>query len=94
MEARTLMRERRPSGGEKKLEIQGWIYRGGGVQKKSNSEIWHNFQGVACFEVKLKLRIQCPYRRKLRDSRVIIFKICKIWYGKLRESDAIAFTTY
>jgi hypothetical protein len=34
MEARTLMRERRPSGGEKKLEIQGWIYRGGAKKIK------------------------------------------------------------
>jgi hypothetical protein len=37
---------------------------GGGVQKKSNSEIWQNFQGFSFFEVILKLIIQCPYRRK------------------------------
>ena len=35
-----------------------------GGAKKSNSEIWHNFQGFSFFEVKLKLTIQCPYRRK------------------------------
>jgi hypothetical protein len=35
-----------------------------GGAKKLNSEIWHNFQGFSFFEVKLKLIIQCPYRRK------------------------------
>jgi hypothetical protein len=35
-----------------------------GGAKKSNSEIWHNFQGFFFFEVKLKLTIQCPYHRK------------------------------
>jgi hypothetical protein len=33
---------------------------GGGGCKKSNSEIWHNFQGFSFFEVKLKLIIQSP----------------------------------
>jgi hypothetical protein len=35
-----------------------------GGTKKSNSEIWYNFQGFLFFEVKLKLIIQCPYCRK------------------------------
>ena len=62
-----------------------------GGAKKSNSEIWHNFQGFSFFEVKLKLIIQCPYRRKWHFW-VLISKIFEIWYGKLRESDAKAFT--
>ena len=37
--------------------------RGGGA-KKSNSEIWHDSQCFSFFEVKLKLIIQCSYRRK------------------------------
>jgi hypothetical protein len=35
-----------------------------GGAKKSNSQIWHNFQGFSFLEIKLKLIIQCPYRRK------------------------------
>jgi hypothetical protein len=35
-----------------------------GGANKLNSEIWHNFQGFSFFEVKLKLIIQRPYRRK------------------------------
>jgi uracil DNA glycosylase len=47
-----------------------------GSATKSNSGIWHNFQGFSFFEVKLKLIIQCPYHRKGKGngiSRVLIF---------------------
>jgi hypothetical protein len=45
-----------------------------GGAKKSNSEIWHNFQGFSFFEVKLELTIQCPYIAENGISRVLNFQ--------------------
>jgi hypothetical protein len=37
----------------------------GGGAKKSNSEIWHNFQGFSFFEVKLKAHNSMPILQEM-----------------------------